>query len=184
MMRRLLKKITVFLGCLLIALSCIIAYGYWHAATHAQFHVTLNFKNFPPEKPLLFPKAQVIFLDSERHILASGKVDEKIHYVQLVHPEVGNCYEKAKRVASSKESRTIWQKCYKHLPSWVAQWVDGVHQVDFEAPDCTIKQIPIAINKYNSMWGIWWIPLPHVFGKPYSYYSANITIDQKKCKNE
>ena len=178
MIKALLTIITV----IAVIFGCILAYGYWHSSTHAQFHVTLNFKNANNSNSLPFHKSEISFLDSEGHVLASGKVDEKLHYVQLIHPEVGNCYEKAKSIPSSKKSRMIWQDCYKHLPSWVSQWVDKVSQVDLKASNCTIKNIPVTVNKYNSGWWLWWVPLPHVFGKPYSYYSAHITIE-KKCEN-
>jgi hypothetical protein len=183
MNRAFLKIIISIFGCVLAFFGCILAYGYWHSSTHAQFDVTLNFKNINNGNSLPFLKAEIAFLDSKRRILASGKVEEKFHYVQLIHPQVGNCYEKAKSIPSSKKSRKIWQECYKHLPSWISQWVDEVSQVDIKTSNCTIRKIPVTVKKYNSHWWLWWVPLPHVGGKPYSYYSTRITIDKMNCEN-
>ncbi|MCU7835441.1 MAG: hypothetical protein KZQ83_09310 [gamma proteobacterium symbiont of Taylorina sp.] len=50
-----------------------------------------------------------------------------------------------------------------------------------------IKKIPITISEYNSVseWLLWWVPLPHIGGKPYSYFRASIDLEQYDCfKND
>ena len=67
--------------------------------------------------------------------------------------------------------------------SFKKEWAGKVRQVNLKSPICQLENYPVAVSRYNSDWYIWWVPLPHVGGKPYAYYSLNITIDEKDCSN-
>ena len=57
---------------IVIIIGCILGYGYWHAYTHASFHIQLDFKDADGQKPRPIPGAEIIFLDSEGKVLAKG----------------------------------------------------------------------------------------------------------------
>ena len=166
-----------------VIVGCILGYGYWHSYTHASFHIQLDFKGTDRKKPIPIPKAEILFLDSEGQILAKGINDEQYNYVHLIHPEVGDCHEIEKFAPYSKKARESWQECFEHLSTWIPDWAGKVRQVHFKIPSCMLKNIPVAVSKHNSDWYLWWIPHPHIGGKPYSYYSLSITIDKKDCLN-
>jgi hypothetical protein len=103
-----------------IIIGYILGYGYWHSSTHASFYIQLDFKSVNSEKPKTIPKAEILFLDSEGRVLASGISDEQYNYVHLIHPEVGDCHEAEKLASSSKEARESWQECFEHLSTWIS----------------------------------------------------------------
>ncbi len=162
----------------------IFGYGYWHAATHASFHVQLDFAAVKGEKSRSIPKTEVNFLDAEEQILAIGKSDEHYGYLKLIHPEVGDCYEKEKAAASSKGARNAWQKCFEHLSTWISRWADEVRGINLKTPECFQQKMPVSLSRAAPDWYLWWVPLPHVGGKPYSYYSLTISIDEQNCEIE
>jgi hypothetical protein len=164
-------------------IGCILGYGYWHSSTHASFHIQLDFKDDTMGKLKIIPKAEVFFLDSEGRMLAKGISDEQYNYVHLIHPEVGDCHEIEKLASFSKGGKESWQECFEHLSTWIPRWASKVRQIDLKAQGCIMKNIPVTVSKHNSDWLLWWVPHPHIGGKPYSYYSSSITVEEKKCVN-
>ena len=153
---------------ILIIIGCVLGYGYWHSYTHASFYVQLVSRANDKVKPITIPKAEIQFLDEEGKVLADGISDEQYNYVHLIHPEAGDCYEVEKSASSSKKARESWR-------------VGKVRQIDLRTQNCNLKNIPVTVSKSHSDWFLWWVPLPHIGGKPYSYYSLNIFIEDKNC---
>jgi hypothetical protein len=175
MLKRALIVIAILIG-------GILGYGYWHAHTHASFHVQLDFKDADGQKPRPIPGAEIIFLDAEGSVLAKGISDAHYNYVHLIHPTAGDCHEIEKSAPSSKEARESWQECFEHLSTWIPDWAGKVRQVDLRARGCRLKNIPVTVSRYNSDWYLWWVPHPHIGGKPYAYYSLRLTIAEKDCE--
>ncbi len=164
-------------------IGCILGYGYWHSSTHASFHIQLHFKDDTRVKPETIPKAEVIFLDSDGRVLASGISDEQHNYVHLIHPEVGDCHDIEKSASFSKEARESWQECFEHLSTWIPKWAEEVRKIDIKTQSCLWENIPVTVSKYNSDWFLWWVPHPHIGGKPFTYYSLSITVEKSNCEN-
>jgi hypothetical protein len=165
-------------------IGCILGYGYWHSITHASFHIQLNFKGVTNGKPKTIPKAEIIFLDAEGRVLATGMSDEQYNYVHLIHPEVGDCHEIEKSAPFSEKAGESWQECFEHLSTWVPKWARKVRQVDLKTQSCLWRNIPVTVSENNSDWFLWWVPHPHIGGKPYTYYSLSITVEEDNCENE
>lgn len=166
---------------ILIIIGCVLGYGYWHSYTHASFYVQLVSRANDKVKPITIPKAEIQFLDEEGKVLADGISDEQYNYVHLIHPEAGDCYEVEKSASSSKKARESWRECFESLSTWIPKWVGKVRQIDLRTQNCNLKNIPVTVSKSHSDWFLWWVPLPHIGGKPYSYYSLNIFIEDKNC---
>ena len=166
-----------------VIIGGILGYGYWHSYTHASFHVSIDLKKAGSNKPVPLPKAEIDFLDSQGRPLASGIGDEQYNYVHLIHPVVGDCHAVEKAAVTSKEARSAWQECFEHLSTWIPDWAGKVRQVNLQSPVCQLENYPVTVSRYNSDWYLWWVPLPHVGGKPYTYYSLNLSIDKKDCTN-
>jgi hypothetical protein len=166
---------------IVIIIGCVLGYGYWHASTHASFYVQLVFRDGDKIKPKTIPKAEIHFLDAEGHVLANGISDEQYNYVHLIHPEAGDCYEVKRLASSSKKARESWRECFESLATWIPEWVGKVSQIDLRSQNCNLKNVPVTVSKYNSDWFLWWVPLPHIGGKPYAHYSLNIAVGDKNC---
>lgn len=160
----------------IIISGIILGYGYWHSITHATTHIDLK---FDMEKRQL-SKAEVFFMDLNANVLARGVRDEKYNHVYLIHPEVGNCNQLSKG-PSNNETRKLWLECFEIRSIWIPTWIKKVRQVQVKHENCLSKKIPIIISEYNSEWLLWWVPLPHVGGIPYSYFRARIVIDERDC---
>lgn len=166
----------------IIVMGCILGYGYWHSVTHASFYIHLDFKKADRQQTKTIPKTEVLFLDSAGRVLASGISDEQYSFVHLIHPEVGDCHRLEKLAFSSKEARESWQACFEQLSTWIPEWVGKVRQVEIKTQGCMVKKLPVTVSKYNSDWYLWWVPLPHIGGKPYTYYSLSITVEEYNCE--
>ena len=164
-----------------VAAMSILAFGYWHSATHSSLYVSLNLVPEADKKAQAAPAAKVQFLDSQGSVLANGVRDEQYNFVHLVHPEYGDCHEVEKMAAFSNEARSAWQECFEHLSVWIARWIGDVAHVSVRYENCLIEKRPITISKSRSDWYLWWVPHPHIGGKPYSDYSATIVVDEKDC---
>jgi hypothetical protein len=175
-----LRKLFIIIA---VIIGGVLGYGYWHSYTHASFHVSLDFKDAGSTKPVPLPNAEISFLDLKGRILASGTGDAQYNYVHLIHPVVGDCHATEKSASTSKEARKSWQECFAHLSTWIPDWAGKVRQISLKSPACQLENYPVAVSRYNSDWYLWWIPHPHIGGKPYTYYSLNLTIDEQDCIN-
>jgi len=170
------KTLSVFTIAILMFCS-ILGYGYWHSVTHASLHVDIRLLSVPGAAAQTMPLAKISFQDESGHFLAAGISDEKSNFVHLLHPDVGDCHEAEKAATTSNKSRTAWQECFDELSTWIPQWVKDVHMAEVIYKGHRIEKIPVAISANNSEWFLWWVPLPHVGGKPYTYYRATISVD-------
>lgn len=162
-------------------MACILGNGYWHSATHASLNVYLNVKDSNRDESNAIRNAEIFFLDPAGRRLASGIGDPHYNYVRLIHPEVGDCHEMEKAARSSREGREAWQECFERLSTWIPGWADKISQVNLKMRGCTLMNIPVTVSKQNADWLLWWVPHPHIGGKPYSYYNLSITVDEKNC---
>lgn len=152
---------------ILIFLSGILCYGYWASKTYGYFYLTLS---TPTQKIL---KAQVQFLDEQHSVLAEGHSDETYGIVTAKHPEVGYCDE--------LESQA-WKICSDKQAKWAIQWVPKVKYLNISGPHCELRLLPVQIRTYADDWWLWWVPLPHVGGRPLTSFHFDISItDKSEC---
>ena len=161
---------------IVVIVGSILGYGFWHSSTHASFHVQINFKDFTREKP-----RKIHFLNSDGHVLAKGIIDEQYNYVHFIHPVIGDCHEVEQLASFSKEAKKSWQECFEQLSTWIPKWVNEVRQIELIAHNCIVKNVPVKVSKSNLDWILWWVPHPHIGGKPYSHYSLSIAVKEKNC---
>ena len=164
-----------------VGILSILTFGYWHSSTHSSFYVSLNVEGEANNKPLSTPEAKVEFLDSRGIVLANGVPDKQYNFVHLIHPAHGDCQEIEKMAAFSKEAKTSWQECFEHQSVWIAKWIRDVASVNVKYGNCLIQNSPVTISQSRSDWYLWWVPHPHLGGKPYSDYSATIAVNKKDC---
>ena len=163
-----------------ILILSILLYGYWHSCTHATFHVSLDFNRGLDNEIISLPELKIQFMDAKGAVLAKGISDKQFSYIHLIHPVHGDCHEAEKEAPFSKEAKASWQECFEQQSMWIAEWIKDVHKIKLEFGNCRQQNIPIIMN-YNSDWYFWWVPHPHIGGKPYSYYSTTIKINEQNC---
>lgn len=181
-MRALSSKRNFFVSALIsitVTSTVVLGYGYWHASTHASFHVSLRLLTAADDAPQGMPNAPITFLDQSGEILAHGVSDEYSNYAHLLHPEVGDCQEAAPKTTATSTGRTAWQECFAKLATWIPKWADKVHMVNITYQGQSFNKVPVKVSRYNSEWLLWWVPLPHVGGKPYSDYRTTIIVDTR-----
>lgn len=165
----------------IVAISVIVlAYGYWHSLTHGSAYIDLTFETSDGAKKDVLSKAKILFMDSDGNMLAKGIRDQEHNYIHLIHPKIGACHEVAK-VATSKKSRELWQECFEKQSIWIPTWINNIRQARVIHNDCSSKIIPVVVSGHNTEWLLWWIPLPHVGGKPYSYFRSSIVVKENDC---
>ena len=127
------------------------------------------------------PGAHVRFLDASGELLAEGINDQRDNYLHLLHPDMGDCHDFERAAAVNGEGRKAWRACYEKLSMWTSTWIRKVRQVTVTVDDCAFPPMPAEAREYFSDWYLWWVPLPHVGGRPYTHYSLGIEVDPAAC---
>lgn len=173
------KTLRVVLSVLIFA-AIVLGYGYWHAKTHGALNVSIY--DLSDEQTFaLLRDAAIVLMDAGGTVLATGKSDKRHGTVYLSHPETGSCFEAEQQATRSREGMNAWQICFRQQSTWLMEWVREVRLVDVQTQDCSLGKIPVAIKEYSEDWWMWWVPLPHVGGKPYTYFSLTIRLDPIAC---
>jgi hypothetical protein len=165
---------------ILVFVSINLGYGYWHAKTHGSLNISIY--DASDEKTFtLLKDVHLVLRDEAGKVLATGQSDSRYGTVYLSHPVTGSCYEAEHNATRSNEGRNAWQICFRKHSTWLMEWVYLVRFVDVHVGDCMLENIPVLIKEYDADWWMWWVPLPHVGGKPYAYFSLNMRIDPVVC---
>lgn len=165
----------------LVVVAAILGYGYWHAKTHGALNVSM-YDLSAKQTFALLKDASVVMMDESGAVLARGTSDSRYGTVYLSHPEVGSCYEAERQAFHSSEGMNIWQTCFRQQATWVMQWVRQVRYVDVHWQNCSLEHIPVSVEEYSADWWMWWVPLPHIGGKPYTYFGLTVRLDPTACR--
>jgi len=46
---------------------------------------------------------------------------------------------------------------------------------------CNIARVPVGVYTRRDNVMLWWLPLVHNHGRPYTRHSATLVIDQRRC---
>ena len=165
---------------LLIFVAGVLGYGYYHEQTHGSISVTLNDPAQQPNQPRVF-KDEVAFLDANGQMLARAKSDDKYGVVRLIHPVVGDCVSEEQSASSASHGQRKWQNCFEQQSTWLMSWARQTRYLIVKLESCAAQRIPISIRESGDDWWLWWVPLPHIGGKPYSFFSLSVTADRANC---
>jgi hypothetical protein len=165
-----------------ILICFIMGYGYWHVSTYGWLHISIRDTSGQEQKYKLIKNAEIVLRDLNGNVLAEGKSDNQIGVVYLFHPEFGSCVEVEKQAPFSKEARQEWYVCYEKKAKWIVKWARNVKFMNIKFDNCFLKKIPVSVSESKDDWWLWWIPLPHIGGKPSSYFNINVHVDGANCK--
>ncbi len=167
---------------LILLFGLLLGYGYWHVSTYGWLYISLYDISGKNRKFTQIKDAKILLLNSDGDVLAEGKSDSRHGVVYLSHPEVGFCIEEESQAPFFKEDRQKWYDCYEKQSKWFVEWVRSVKYMDLEFNKCLLKKIPVSISESKDDWWLWWIPHPHIGGKPITYFNINIQVDGANCK--
>jgi len=163
-----------------IAAATILAYGYYHAATHGSLYINLVDASVKPYSGNI-RDVEIRLLDGEGKLLAAARSDHQFGVVRLIHPEAGDCSAAERSATASPAARDEWRKCFRTLSTWLIGWAGRVRFADVKFAGCDFKAAPVTLHESSQDWWLWWVPLPHIGGHPFTYFSMSISVDGANC---
>lgn len=154
--------------------------GHQLASTHGALQVSISDRSDPANPRPLVP-ATLAFLDSAGDTLAQAAAEPPIGVVYLTSPAMYSCRDVERRAAYSVEARGEWDRCFDRQSRWLMTWVRRAKSVDLVSGSCVIHGAPIVVDKGVDDWWLWWIPLRHIGGPPFTYFLVAIQIDRAHC---
>ena len=160
-----MKKFIFFLALFFIILPI---YGYFFRETHSNLSVT-----FTSSKSNL-SSAKVLFLDEKGNELGSGILINE--YIQVLHPTLGNC--------RASNNVMNFRSCFNRLTWFISSWVKDIDKIQVIHKNCITRPMDFEVSRmedYGSEIFTWWVPLPHVGGKPYASYHSTFHLLSSHC---
>jgi len=99
--------------------------------------------------------------------------------VYITEPAVYACHGIEQRATTSAQARDAWRVCFEGQSRWLPTWIRRVTAVNLRTGSCSIDRMPVSVSEYPDDWWLWWIPLPHKSGKPYTYFSILIALERQ-----
>jgi len=154
----------------------ILGYVYWHEVTHGSLYVWLEDIS-DKNHALPIKNAEIIFLDSSFQELARGKSDDLYGTVYLSSPRAYSCREAERSVAFSLSGRDDWRECFEKQSRWLMTWIRRVNFAKLKVGDSNWGKIPVKVSEYSGGWWLWWVPLRHIGGKPYTSFYIHLSVN-------
>ena len=111
-----------------------------------------------------------------------GQAVEPYGVVSMTHPQVGDCSRHERQAPYDDAARQAWQRCFETQSRWFIGWVKKVRSATVTLADCRMEAVPVAVRVYGGEWWLWWIPLPHVGGAPYTHFDLALKIDTRAAR--
>lgn len=156
----------------LTAFTGLMGYGWWHRTAHATLEVQLVF-NARGGTANRLRNGQITFLDGESRELARATIDTRRGVVWLAHPERGQC--------GPDLARGAYLDCFRAHSEWIPLWIEQARRANVALEGCTIADAPVTLFTRRDNLFLWWVPLPHVGGRPYARHIATVTANQRQC---
>jgi hypothetical protein len=154
----------------------VLGYGYWHARTHASVHIAVNDHAGRTARQLWesVKAAQIVVADAAGVALAEVTMSPPFGLPAYGGPGAVDCR------AQERVGGAEWQRCFEAQSRWIAGWVPRAASARVTVGGCTVDRVAVQRRDYSDWW-FWWVPLPHVGGTPYGYYTLELHIDSARC---
>jgi hypothetical protein len=164
----------IFLA-LVVASALVPFWGYWYSIRHASLQLNVHDYALKTDRQLYGDAhgVSLVFRDASNGQLAVARSVEPLGYILAIHPDaaIGNC----------EQRKTDFSDCYEQYSAWSATWASRVRSADVTVGSCELKAVPVVVDRSNSEWPTWWVPLRHVGGLPREYFSFTVGIDSQTC---
>jgi hypothetical protein len=163
-------------------MAAVLGWGWWHAHTHASVRVVVNDLALKTPQRLWaeLQSGELVLRDRGGRALAHGRVTKPYGIVEFSDAAAGDCGRFERQAPFDAAARAGWQSCYEGLSRWQAAWAADVASASVTAGACKLDQVPVRTRR-DADWWLWWVPLPHVGGTPYAYFSFELFIDSARC---
>ena len=158
----------------------VLGYGYYHHRTHGSVSVYLNDPT-NQASPRRIYMDEFAFLDADGNTLARAKTDDRSGVIRLIHPIVGDCVSEERRSMVAPDGRQRWQACFQQQSTWLMSWIRRTRYLSITLESCPTRRLPITVSESGDTWWLWWLPLPHIGGKPYTHFHLSLTVDRAAC---
>jgi hypothetical protein len=159
----------------------VLGWGYWHMITHATLNLSLQDVSLKTDRQAYggVVNADIVFMDATGVVLAEGRIREPYGVLSFSDHD---CSRYEQEASSNADARKSWQPCFEALSRWLTTWVRRVRYAAVTMNECRIEKLHALPMEYGDSWWIWWVPLPHIGGKPYTYFSLTLGVDGLHCR--
>lgn len=164
--------------------ALLLGWGYWHASSYAALSIAVYDISLKSDRQAYGPVlgADLALTDAGGAILAKGRADQPSGTVSIDHPEVGDCRREEREASLNSRTADAWQQCFETQSRWFMTWVRAARYATVNLGNCTLDRVPVLLEEYKDDWWLWWAPLPHVGGRPYTYFKLTLWIDSRNCR--
>jgi hypothetical protein len=154
----------------------VLGYGYSFGRTHGALMVSVEdlSDHAHPQKVRFITLS---FLDAAGRSVAEAAAVPPYGTIAITSPPAYACHDAEQRAAFSVEARKLWDECFQRQSRWVPTWIRDVPSVNLRSESCSVRQLPIVVDESPDTWWLWWVPLPHIGGKPYTSFSVRIELN-------
>jgi hypothetical protein len=176
-----MRRIVLVAACALAIPIAVLGYGYWFGVTHGSLSVDVMDAS-DREHTHSVSDAAVALLNAEGRVLAEARAVNPYGVVLLSSPAAYACWDIEQRAPFSVEAQNRWAECFARQSRWIPTWIRGVKFVDLRSGPCSLPRIPVVVTAYSDTWWLWWVPLRHIGGKPYTSFNVSIQVDINRCR--
>jgi hypothetical protein len=170
--RALLLAVALLAG----GLSALMAYGYWHVNAHGWLHFAAR-DHRERSAPRPITSTGISLLDDAGTELARLVTDERHGVGFIASPKEYIC-DSPRGPSMPHQERLA---CLRKQARWVMTWARKARYARLGLGACSFSALPVAVGEYTESWLIWWVPLPHVFGRPYTLFNISLDVDGGTC---
>jgi hypothetical protein len=162
--------------------AAVLGWGWWHAQTHASVHVAVNDvgQTTPSSRWAALKVGDLVLRDRTGRALAHSRATAPQGIFEFTDAAAGDCGRFARQAPYDSAARSGWQNCFAVLSRWQARWAGDVVSANVTTGTCHIANVPVGTRR-DTDWWLWWVPLPHVGGTPYTHYTFELFIDSTTC---
>ena len=162
----------------------VLGWGYWHMITHATLNLALHDVSLKTDRQAYgqILNADLVFMNADGTVLAAGRMREPYGGLSFTDPGIDDCSRYERDASHNADAQRSWQRCFEAMSRWLTTWVRRVSYANVTMKDCRIERLPVLLEEYPDSWWIWWVPLPHIGGKPYTYFNLTLWVDELHCR--
>jgi hypothetical protein len=165
---------------LCVVAAFVLVRGYVFASTHGSLSVYVVDASSAAARQATAP-LELTFLDSSGAVLARTAADQPTNVIYPTFPVAYACHGVELRAAFSAEARREWDRCFERQSRWIPTWASRASSVNLRSAACSISRAPVSVSASRDKWWLWWVPLPHVGGNPFTYFSIDLRFDPSRC---
>jgi hypothetical protein len=160
--------------------SGLLGYGYWHNATHGSLYVSVMDVS-DRERATSVSDGEIALLDAGGSVLAKVAAPPQYGAFLISAPAPYACNDVERQAPFSTEAQGAWRRCFDGQSRWLMTWIRQVRQADVDVAGCRLQNVPVRLFEHDDTWWLWWVPLPHIGGKPYTSFSVHLRLDRARC---